>query len=76
MTAVFADLVGSTPLGERLDPEGLKMIVGDAVARVMVAIEAFGGTVKDLAGDGVLALFGFSRLSGGPGQVRRRRRGA
>ena len=58
VTAVFADLVGSTGLGERLDPEEFKMIVGDAVARVIGAVEAFGGTVKDLAGDGVLALFG------------------
>ena len=58
MTALFADLVGSTALGERLDPEELKLVVGDAVARMVRAIEAFGGTVKDLAGDGVLALFG------------------
>ena len=58
ITAVFADLVGSTSLGERLDPEELKLIVGDAVARVIDAVESFGGTIKDLAGDGVLALFG------------------
>jgi len=58
VTAVFADLVGSTALGERLDPEELKLVVGDAIARIVAAIEAFGGTVKDLAGDGVLALFG------------------
>ena len=58
VTALFADLVGSTALGERLDPEELKLIVGDAVARMVTAVEAFGGTVKDLAGDGVLALFG------------------
>ncbi len=58
VTALFADLVGSTSLGERLDPEELKLVVGDAVARMVGAVEAFGGTVKDLAGDGVLALFG------------------
>ena len=58
VTAVFADLVGSTALGERLDPEEVKLIVGEAVARIVHAVEAFGGTVKDLAGDGVLALFG------------------
>ena len=34
VTAVFADLVGSTALGERLDPEELKLVVGDAVARI------------------------------------------
>jgi ABC-type oligopeptide transport system substrate-binding subunit/class 3 adenylate cyclase len=58
VTALFADLVGSTALGERLDPEELKLVVGEAVARMVTAIEAYGGTVKDLAGDGVLALFG------------------
>src|SRR5438132_2720148 len=58
VTAVFADLVGSTALGEALDPEEVKLIVGEAVARIVHAVEAFGGTVKDLAGDGVLALFG------------------
>jgi ABC-type transport system substrate-binding protein/class 3 adenylate cyclase len=58
VTAVFADLVGSTALGERLDPEEVKLIVGEAVARMVHAVEEFGGTVKDLAGDGVLALFG------------------
>jgi ABC-type oligopeptide transport system substrate-binding subunit/class 3 adenylate cyclase len=58
VTALFADLVGSTALAERLDPEELKLVVGDAIARIVGAVEAFGGTVKDLAGDGVLALFG------------------
>jgi len=58
ITAVFADLVGSTVLAERLDPEELKVIVGDAIARMIDAVEAFGGMIKDLAGDGVLALFG------------------
>jgi ABC-type oligopeptide transport system substrate-binding subunit/class 3 adenylate cyclase len=58
VTAVFADLAGSTALGDRLDPEEVKLIVGEAVARIVHAVEAFGGTVKDLAGDGVLALFG------------------
>ena len=52
VTALFADLVGSTSLGERLEPEELKLVVGDAIARIVGAVEAFGGTVKDLAGDG------------------------
>src|SRR4029453_1302393 len=52
VTAMFADLVGSTALAERLGPEDAKLIVNDAVARVIGAVEAFGGTVKDLAGEG------------------------
>jgi ABC-type transport system substrate-binding protein/class 3 adenylate cyclase len=58
VTAMFADLVGSTVLGERLDAEDFKLVVNDALTRVIGAVEAYGGTVKDLAGDGVLALFG------------------
>jgi len=58
VSALFADLVGSTALAERLDPEELRLLVGEAVARIVHTVEGFGGTVKDLAGDGVLALFG------------------
>jgi hypothetical protein len=58
ITVLSADLVGSTGLGARLDPEEVKLIVGDVMARVVRVIEGLGGTVKDLAGDGVLALFG------------------
>jgi ABC-type oligopeptide transport system substrate-binding subunit/class 3 adenylate cyclase len=58
VTALFADLVGSTALGETLDAEEAKLIVGEAIARMVRTVEQFGGTIKDLAGDGILALFG------------------
>ena len=58
VSALFADLAGSTALGEQLDPEDAKLVVGEAIARMVHAVEDFGGTIKDLAGDGVLALFG------------------
>ena len=58
VTALFADVVGSTPLGERLVPEELKLVMQEAITRIIRSVEAFGGTVKDLAGDGVMALFG------------------
>src|SRR5919201_4806739 len=58
ITALFADLVGSTPLGEQLDAEEMKLVVGEAVARMVLEVERLGGHVKDLAGDGVLAFFG------------------
>lgn len=58
VTALFADTVGSTELTERLDPEDAREVLGAAVRRMVEAVEAFGGTVKDLAGDGLLALFG------------------
>jgi ABC-type oligopeptide transport system substrate-binding subunit/class 3 adenylate cyclase len=58
LTAVFADVVGSTALAERLDPEDVKLVVGEAVARIVGEVESLGGHIKDLAGDGVLAFFG------------------
>ncbi|MGZ4462073.1 MAG: adenylate/guanylate cyclase domain-containing protein, partial [Gaiellaceae bacterium] len=58
VTALFADLVGSTALVERLESEEARLVIGEAVARMVRAVEGFGGTVKDIAGDGVLALFG------------------
>ena len=58
VTALFADLVGSTALVERLDAEEARLIVGEAIARTVRIVESYGGTVKDLAGDGMLALFG------------------
>ena len=58
LTAVFADVVGSTALAERLDPEDVKLVVGEAIARIVGEVESLGGHVKDLAGDGVLVFFG------------------
>jgi class 3 adenylate cyclase/tetratricopeptide (TPR) repeat protein len=58
VTALFADLVGSTSVGERFDPEDAREIISGAIALMIEAVERYGGTVKDLAGDGVLALFG------------------
>src|SRR2546423_2879448 len=58
VTALFADLQGSTALGEQLDAEDVKLIMGEAVARIVHAVEDYGGAVKDLSGDGGLGLFG------------------
>ena len=58
ITALFADLAGSTQLGERLDPEDFRDLTGGALAGMGAAIEELGGTVRGTAGDGVLGLFG------------------
>lgn len=58
VTALFADVVRSTALAERLDPEEFKLVVDGAISRAVHSIDAYGGTVKNLIGDGVLALFG------------------
>jgi class 3 adenylate cyclase/ABC-type transport system substrate-binding protein len=58
VTALFVDLAGSTALAEALPAEDVKLIVAEALSRAIAVVEAYGGTVKDLAGDGMLALFG------------------
>lgn len=58
VTALFADIVGSTALGERLDAEDFHQVVGDAVAQMSRAVEDYGGKIEEFAGDGFLALFG------------------
>jgi class 3 adenylate cyclase len=58
ITALFVDLAGSTDLTERLDPEEAREVVGRFYAAVERIVERFGGTVANLLGDGVLAVFG------------------
>jgi class 3 adenylate cyclase len=58
MTALFADVVGSTALGERLAPDEVKSLIGECVNRIAAAVEQFGGTVQAYMGDGIAAFFG------------------
>jgi class 3 adenylate cyclase len=58
VTALFCDLVGFTPLSERLDPEEVRDIQADYFGRMSEQIERYGGVVEKYAGDAVLALFG------------------
>jgi class 3 adenylate cyclase len=59
LTVMFCDLVGSTALSRRLDPEDLRKIIG-AYHRVCAdVITAAGGFVAKYMGDGVLAYFGY-----------------
>ena len=58
VTALFADVVGSTGLGERLEPEEVKTLVGECVTRMSRAVEEYGGTVQAYMGDGICAYFG------------------
>ncbi len=55
---LFADVVGSTSLGERLAPDEVKALVGECVNRMSRAVEEYGGTVQAYMGDGICALFG------------------
>ncbi|MFN2120196.1 MAG: adenylate/guanylate cyclase domain-containing protein, partial [Anaerolineales bacterium] len=58
VTILFTDIVGSTSLAEKLDPEEWKEIVSGAHRRVGEAIYRYEGTIAQLLGDGVLAFFG------------------
>ncbi|MBV8334811.1 MAG: AAA family ATPase, partial [Alphaproteobacteria bacterium] len=59
LTVMFCDLVGSTPLSARLDPEDLRGIIGAYHRCVTEIVESFGGFVARYMGDGVLAYFGY-----------------
>ena len=58
VAALFADIVGSTSLGERLKPAEVKALIGDCVTRMTRAVEEFGGTVGAYMGDGIAAFYG------------------
>ncbi len=58
VTVVFADVVGSTALGERVDPETLRWAMQRWFGRMGHAIERHGGTVENFIGDAVLGVFG------------------
>jgi class 3 adenylate cyclase len=59
LTVMFCDLVGSTPLSGRYDPEDLREIVGAYHRCVADTVAPFGGFVAKYMGDGVLVYFGY-----------------
>jgi class 3 adenylate cyclase len=64
VTALFADIKGSTELIEHLDPEDARALV-DPVLRLMIeAAHRYGGYIAQSTGDGIFALFGATRLRG------------
>ena len=60
-TALFADLVGSTTLAEREDPEVVQSIVGRTFDRLSEEIARYEGLLEKFMGDAVLAVFGVPR---------------
>jgi class 3 adenylate cyclase/predicted ATPase len=59
LTVMFCDLVGSTALASRLDPEDLREVIGAYHRCVAETISRFEGFVAKYMGDGVLAYFGY-----------------
>jgi class 3 adenylate cyclase/tetratricopeptide (TPR) repeat protein len=58
VTILFADVTGSTALGEQLDPERLQEVLAAYFQAMREEIEAEGGTVEKFIGDAVMAVFG------------------
>ncbi len=58
VTALFADVTGSTALGERLDPESLRAVMTRYADEMRAVVERHGGTVEKFIGDAVMAVFG------------------
>ena len=58
VTVLFADVVGSTAIGERLGPERSKFLFDEVVSLIAVEVRRLDGTVAQLLGDGLMAVFG------------------
>src|SRR6478672_8329317 len=59
VTVMFSDLVGSTALSVRMDPEDLREVISAYQKCVAETVERFGGFVAKFMGDGVLIYFGY-----------------
>lgn len=58
VTIMFADITGSTPLADRLDPEDMRAILTGYFNLMTAQIRRHGGTVEKYIGDAVMAIFG------------------
>jgi predicted ATPase/class 3 adenylate cyclase len=59
ITVMFCDMVGSTQLSRRLDPEDLREIIHSYQRCCAEIVERFGGYISQYLGDGILAYFGY-----------------
>ena len=59
VTVMFSDLVGSTALSARMDPEDLREVISAYQKCVAETVQGFGGFVAKFMGDGVLVYFGY-----------------
>src|SRR5260221_4131922 len=68
LTVLFSDLVGSTEISSRLDPEEFRELVADYHGAAAEAITRFCGFVAKYFGDGVMADFGWPEATGDDAQ--------
>src|SRR5438874_12710269 len=62
VTVLFCDIVGSTELGESVDPEALRAQLARYFGEMKAIVERHGGTVEKFIGDAVMAVFGVPQV--------------
>ena len=58
VSVLFVDVVGSTAIGQQLDPETIHAVMDGALERFTAVVQSEGGRVLQYTGDGMLAAFG------------------
>ncbi len=64
VTILFADVAGSTALGDALDPEDVRALMSRYFAHARRVVAAHGGTIEKFIGDAVMAVFGLAQAHG------------
>jgi len=64
VTVLFADVTGSTALGEDLDPEDVRALMGRYYEHARQVVSDHGGTLEKFIGDAVMAVFGLPHAHG------------
>jgi class 3 adenylate cyclase/tetratricopeptide (TPR) repeat protein len=62
VTVLFSDVVGSTALGEELDPESLRRVMSRYFDAMSAVVERYGGMVEKFIGDAIMAVFGLPQV--------------
>jgi len=62
VTVLFSDVVGSTELADRLDPESVRRVMSHYFDAMQAVLEAHGGTVEKFIGDAIVAVFGIPNI--------------
>src|ERR1700680_2781927 len=64
VTILFADVTGSTAMGEALDPEDVRALMGQYYVHAQTVVRDHGGRLEKFIGDAVMAVFGLPQAHG------------